>query len=480
MSFFSLYLISAIFFFVIKAANFGVRLSDINIYFYTAYQIISGKLLYKDIFFTNLPLFPYLSAVYFFLVNRSLTLYYLTATIEVILTGGLIFFIIRLRQMPDGKWFGLKSDLKPSNGLILRERSNKEFIPLMGSLLYLFSFIILTTSDHQTGVFATSFLAVLAYYLTVKRRYFMSGLVLAAALLIKAYYIPIVLAFILYLFPEDRKATIKWLVGFLLTVSVVLIPFFFFASQEFLSAIFKYSVIRGAGLSKINILLFFIIHDPLLFILLLFNLINIKRNHLLFYISLLSLLFIFFYQDIYYLYLNLLVPFLVLGFTDLYQLLNKYVKKKLSLIVCGILGMIFLFNLYSYFANFFILQKVVDIDSLMTTIKKEKPSYLYGENDITPALSYLTGIPMLSGIIDTNANMFRIGLLNVNRTTNVALKNRTILVIHGIDYPQQKMKDELFTEIIDKKKIQKKCQLIESQPVKTENIVNRVNLFKCY
>ena len=118
-------------FFVIKLTTFGVHLSDTNVYFYTAYQMIHGKILYKDIFFTDFPLFPYISSLYFLITNGNIQAFYLTPVIETIVGSFLIFY------------FSFS-------------KTKSYLIATLSQIIYLFSFIILSTTDHQTGVFIGS------------------------------------------------------------------------------------------------------------------------------------------------------------------------------------------------------------------------------------------------------------------------------------------------------------------------------------
>src|SRR5690349_18321904 len=89
------YLILTLPFFLLKITNLGIWLSDTNIYFYTGYQLLQGKSLYKDIFFTNFPLIPYVSALYFVLTRGNLPLFFFTATLEVLVAGFLIYVIVK-------------------------------------------------------------------------------------------------------------------------------------------------------------------------------------------------------------------------------------------------------------------------------------------------------------------------------------------------------------------------------------------------
>ncbi|HLL60707.1 MAG TPA: glycosyltransferase family 39 protein, partial [Candidatus Nitrosocosmicus sp.] len=263
--------LTSLFLIVLKAGHAGIRLSDTNIYFYTSWLILHGKLLYKDIFFTNLPVFPYISALYVFLLG-NLEWYYLTATLEVIIVGLLIYFITKKRF------------------------KDKRNVALTCSFLYIFSFITLSTSDHQSGVFLSSILAMASYFFYIEKRYLLLGISLGITLTIKAYLLPIIIAFFLFLAIKESKNMLISLVSFLITIIIVLTPFVILAGPEFKTNILQYSLVRLPGLSKINIILFFIKHDFALFFLIIFNVLNIKRNLLFFLITLFCAVFILLYQ----------------------------------------------------------------------------------------------------------------------------------------------------------------------------------------
>src|SRR3989338_5346813 len=142
------YFLLALPFFLLKLTNIGIWLSDTNIYFYTGYQLLQGKVLYRDIFFTNFPLLPYISSLYFLLTAGNLPLFFFTASIEAIFVGFMIYIIV------------------------LKE-NNSKLLALLASSVYLYSFIVLTTSNHQTGVFIASLFAVLSYLFFIKQKLFL-------------------------------------------------------------------------------------------------------------------------------------------------------------------------------------------------------------------------------------------------------------------------------------------------------------------
>ncbi|HSW47447.1 MAG TPA: hypothetical protein VLG67_00025, partial [Candidatus Saccharimonadales bacterium] len=351
---------------------------------------------------------------------------------------------------------------------------------------YLFSFIILSTSDHQTGVFIASFFAVLSYYFYQNKKYLLTGVFIALALLTKVYFIPILLSYItLFLLPASQRGEEKkfrnlqlFLVGGVVASLIILLPTLLFAFPDFIKDVFVYSLTRSQGIDKSAIFWFFITHDFALFALLLFNLVTIKKNQFFGLVSLFGILFLLFYKDVYFLYLNFLIPFLALSYPEFYKTMQKSFGLQKS-IIPTILGFCLFFSFVTYFNGFRNLQKI-DLERAVTIIKKENPKSLYGVNDIAPGLSYLTGIPLLNNVIDTNSNIYRKGFLNSKKMTTDAISQKAILVTHGYYYPQNGVEEIAVDEIFDIKRVKKHCKLLDSFPVQTEGAENRLNLLRCY
>lgn len=442
-------------FLILKSSNLSIKISDTNIYWYTAYKLVQGEILYKDIFFTNLPFFPHLSSIYFFLVGKNLLFYYFTSAIEVALAAFLIF-------------------------LIVYKQTKKYIYALSSFVLYLFSFMILSTSEHQTGVSAASLFATAGYYFFSEKKYLLSGIFLSLSLLTKAYFFPIFATiFVVTLLKNSRKDFLHLLLGFIGTTVVLLGPFLLLARNEFINNVFTYSLTRSAGLDKTEILWFFITKDFFFFILLLFNLAFIRRNLFFGIFSLFSILFFFGYKDTYYLYLNFLAPLLSLSAPSLFEFVEqKLAMQKMVIPTVILLGT--MINLAVYFSGFRELQKISNYTILTNAIQKNKPEYLYGVNDTAPALAYSTSTPLLNNIIDTNPNIFRKKFLDAKKLTKEAINNKTMLVAHGAVYPQLRVEEYVVDEIFDKELVKKSCKLLESVPVNSEGYINRISLLKCY
>lgn len=438
----------------IKYSFLTLRFSDTNIYFYTAGQMLRGHLLYRDIFFTNFPLFPAISSLYRFILGNNIELYYLTSTLEAMVIATLLFLIV------------------------LRETKDR-LLAFLSLVSYLFSFSVLATSDHQTGVFTTSIFLISAYLCFRLKKSFFSGLCLALAFMTKAYSLPVVVAFVVYAFLRERKTTWHLLLGIGVGTGAVLIPVFLQSSSNFIADVWGYSLFRLAGLSKLHILSFFVTHDPFLFVLFLVGVFTFRKQLLLSFILIFSFIFVLLYQDIYYLYLQIFVPFLILIIPSLLEHANRW-GQSARYVIWGMVFLALSFSTLQYISNYSQVGKIAHVEELTRVVLREKPLYLYGGMEVTPLLSELTGVPLLPGVSDTNESIFRKRFLDAKKLTRLALGSRTIIVAKGLFYPALRIDDPLTDSVYVKDEVKKSCVLLTSQPVRTEGTINRINLFRCY
>lgn len=437
----------------LKISNLGIWLSDTNIYFYTGNMLLEGKILYKDIFFTNFPLFPYISALYVLLTHGNLPIYYFTAPLEVTLTAFLLYVIV------------------------LKEKKSR-LIALSSSAIFLYSFIILVTSDHQSGVFLGGLFSVLAYFFYTKKKLFFTGATVAAAILTKAYFLPIALSFFLYLCIIKKRLPLTFLLGGIITTSLILLPSVIFASTDFFKDVFTYSLARSQGIPKENIARFFLTHDALFAFLLFWNILTLRKQLFFGLVSLLSLIFFLLYQDIYYLYLNICIPFLALSFPGLYETIQRTFSFQ-RMVLPTIIGVFICYNSVLYITSYRNLQKISDIDRLVEIIRKEHPRALYGINSLTPALAYLSDTPLLNGIVDTNENIYRKGFLDKELLTDDAITAEAIIVSSAAIYPESSIRYPLLGGIFDEKKIADSCTSLGVSFFKPEGVENAVHLLRC-
>ena len=446
--------IAPILFLLLKLSSTSIRLSDTNVYFYTAYQLLHGNLLYKDVFFTNFPVFPYISALYLAISGTNIYFYYFSSALEVALTAVFLYFIV-LRH-----W-------------------QSRVLALTAQTVFLFSFIVLATSDHQSGVFLASLFATISYFFFQKKQFLLVGVFVAVTVLTKAYFLPLAATYCVYILLQERKYFLRFLSGASMTGAFILLPFLLLARSDIIRDIFYYSLTRGAGTNKWDVLRFFISRDIVLFILLIGNIFLVKKHLFFALFSIFSLVFLVLYQDIYYLYLNSLVPIIILSLPIyLYTLQTRFHIQRLT--IPTLLTLPILLNLVVYLPHYQSLQKVQNVSQIVELIRSTHPEHLYGTNDLTPLLAFLTNTPLLDDITDTNTNIFRKKLLDAKRETQHVLKGRTVVIVHGVEYPEYNIHETVFDEIVVNKTIQSKCQLRLSQPVQAEGLINRINVFQCF
>ena len=126
------------------------------------------------------------------------------------------------------------------------------------------------------------------------------------------------------------------------------------------------------------------------------------------------------------------------------------------------------------------LQKITDFRKIVQIVNNEHPDYLYGIDDITPALLNATKILPLENIRDAHEYFFSKKILDKNFLTNKAINSKTIIFSHGASYPYLNINQLIVDEIFNKQQVLNSCKLLSSIPIKSEGVTNRINIFKCF
>lgn len=452
--------IIAIFAFVVflltKIGHITVHSSDTNGYVLAAKQILDGKLLYKDIFLTNAPLFPYISAVYTFFIGGNISLFYLTPLIEI---GGICFFLYK----------------------ILFETTKSKKWAAGGVIMYLNTFIVMASSHHQTGIFTATLLASAGYYFAQRNKFILSGILLAMMVMVKGYFLPVAAAITLYYGFRNYKHGFQIIVAATIAVVVILLPTLLLARDAFIQQIFGYTLQRSAGLDKGVVLSFFFKSHWLLLLAFISSLAFWKKNTLNLLIVSFGVAFLIIFKDIYFFYINLLVPFLILGtIIGIRQLTTKYPNEFVKLILIAFFAVHILLTWQLYYSKYHVSGEITDYEKIVKAIKKANPEVIYGEADIAPAFSYSTGAPLLNDVIDTNLNLYRSGVYNETEMSKDFFSKKGIFIGYGAKYPALNFDQELASEIIQQNQVKEKCTLLVSHPIVNESVANRLQIFKCY
>ncbi len=441
-------------FLLLKLTDITFLISDTNGYIYYAQLILEGKLLYKDLFLTNLPFTPYLHTFYLLILQWNPVLILATPILEAAVVSIIIY-------------------------LILAQKKEDTVFAVLASCSYLFSLTVLSSSNHQTGVYFASFTAVLAYFFYARKQYVWAGIFLGVAFMTKGYFIPVVAAFFVYDIWKRRFQFVQLAAGFTIPVICILLPTLIFAFPEFISQVFGYSVTRAQGIPKWPVIEFFIQRDWLLVLCIVLTFVYTRKLPFLAFILGFSFLFLIWYKDVYLLYFNIFIPFACIAGGEVAKILSlKFGKTTVVLGMCVLVGFSSLIAISSYLGIFSQLQKIRHTNEIVQTIQKLDPDFIYGDPELAPLFQFLTGIPPLNGIVDTNANLFRAGKYNAKELSQKAATSKTVLLSIGVEYPR--LTKTIITDMYDEEIIAKNCTLVASYPVISEGGVNRINVSRCF
>lgn len=427
--------------------------TDANLYLYYADQITKGSILYRDLYMTNFPLVPYISVFYMFVTVGSIHGFYMTASIEALVSAIILF-------------------------LCLQKLFNNKLVSLIGFLFFLSTFLVFSSASHQNGILLAVLFYSAAYLCFLYKKFILTGILLGLALLTKAYMLPVVAAFIVYLLIKHRKQTLRVTIGFIGSVCIILLPTLLFAYQEFINQVFGYSLTRTAGFDKISILKSFISYDPVVVGLLLYSLFRFRKEMFPALATAFSVVFIFFYQDLYLLYFTMFVPIATLALGDLLSLLQKTTKNITLLItLMSIVLLVNILNVDRYIEGIHGLMAIPNIDEFVSIVEETKPDYLYGEYGIVQGISYLSEIPMLEGTSDTNRKMYLSGVLDKDTITEKIKSTKTTVITYSSN---DNLNITTASAILNWKKLEGECEIIHSQDFKMSYPINKINILKCF
>jgi hypothetical protein len=261
---------------------------DGNAYFYMAQQVLRGHLPYRDFLLADPPLLIFLLAAVKLIIGQQIILFqWVPVLLEIVASG--VLYLITKPKLP----------------------KLAKFIPA----IYLFSFLILSTSDYLTGLHFINLFISLAYLF--RKKPVVSGILWALATLIKLYVIPGFLGWMLWLiFSKKLNAAKKTAIAYAATGALFMLPFLMMAPQAVINQIIIHQFNRPKGINKLSIFSFFLQHDFILISLASFSWwLTKNKKYLLPFLS--WLLFYLIFKDLYYLYLGVLAPWLILSLTDL-------------------------------------------------------------------------------------------------------------------------------------------------------------------
>ncbi len=386
-----IFLLPMIFFAWYKFSHLALRFGDGNAYFYMADQILHGAKPYLDFPLADPPLLVYLLAGVKFLIGDHLILFQAVPIICELLTVLVLFLKLK--------------------------KAHNHFAPLV-SFIHLFSFLILSTSDYVTGLHWVILFLSLAWYF--EDQPLMSGIFWALASLIKLYTAPALLAYCLYLvLKKDWQKLAKFLLGFIATGLLVMLPFLLTAFKEVFNFTLLHQLARPKGLDKLTIIKFFIEKDFLLLMLLVWSAINtVKKKDYRLVLPIIALLIFFLsFADLYYLYLGVFSPFfslLLLENLASFWQQSKSWQKQVLVSVAVFYLLVTVPRFLNYMQVFHDQGKFVQLVEVVNYVNNHltKNYKFYGSHEVAPLVALASHKELFGELIDTNTQLFASGALD--------------------------------------------------------------------
>ena len=445
---------TAIGFAILKLSTVTFRFSDGNAYFYMAQALLHGILPYRDYNLADPPFLILLFAPLKAIFANNLILFQFIPIVLDISTAVLIYKILR---------------------------RNNVRLAFLAPLVYLFSFTVISTSDYVTGGEVTVFLITLAIYFDQQKKNVASAISWSLAILTKLYAVPPFIAYYLYkIVKRDYKAVLKITITGLIVAAIVLVPFILASPSHFFYDILLHQLNRPPGISKWAIFGTFFREEFVLIILAVIGMV-ISRNKQLIFQALLMLGFLLAYQDLYYVYLHALLPYMTIFGTVTFE----YVYRKWGgkFVAAAVIVYILLLAIptYSYFKDFEhqnIFSNSWDIAVAIRHSPENLP--LYGTHEITPLLALIADRPIFGNYIDTNTQNFAALTLDKEKISNEAVEKGVYLVAKVADYPPQySIPLQGYELYFDKDLFERYCTLYESFPSTAGDAYNKVNIYRC-
>ena len=312
---------------------------------------------------------------------------------------------------------------------------------LLTAFVFLFSFSVVATSDHLTGIHISIFWILLTANLVQSDRPYWGALAGAAGLLTRFYCLPWLVGIFIGAFLRNRR--LAWNFGFALAALFIvgLGTHFLISPDGVYDQLFRYHFLKKEGIPKPRIIKFFFAHDGLM----LLGLMGIpflwKRR--LFTppaATLLCITFLYFYIDIYYFYLLPSILGLALCLGAVIDALEKKFpsstsKAILVLAASGYVGL----SVFNYFDNTHIADSVENFDEIVKFIhENSRPEQtIFGTAEIVPLISLESHRRIVGSLADTNVKTVLTGIINPTERFQKVLKLGVKFLITAVTMNQK-------------------------------------------
>jgi len=458
-----LFLLTIFIFLVIKIPQIDFRYGDENIYFYMGQLITHGFLPYQDFFFASPPFEILFNAFLILIFGFNIFVLKIVPLISVVGVAVILYVLLRY-------W-------------------KKTFAGLMAVIFYLFSFLILTTSDYSSGVQLTVFLFLLTIYFLEKDKPLLAALISVLTMLTRLYALPILLAVFIYYFVTKRRSS--KIFASLATILFLIVNLFLWLvfKNNYLSDVYLYHFLKFEELDRSLVWNFFLRWD---FVLIVFGILAIfivkfRKIYLSVFCLISGVIFLLFFKDIYYLYFNLILPFLVLLATlAVLELAKTFSYTNSGAVISFILIVVLLagvsgYNVYFYFKDHAKTARIEYLKNFNQFIleNSESDDKIYGSFEITPLVAGMTGRSIAGNFVDTNNKTFSTGLFKLSDREKILIAEKVKFIITKTLVDQKGNLLE-FGNFISLDFLTKNCLVVKKYPIYKDYSSNLTLLWQCF
>jgi len=376
-----IFIIVIIIYLFIVSSSFSKSHDDENVYFYMGKLVAEGNIPYKDFFLSHPPLQIFLFGLIFKIFGFKLLLFKIVSVIATVVSA-IVFFKL----------------------------CNKKYsllVSFFSIIIFLFSHETLITSTTNLGInIALMFVIIGMYMLFMKK----------------------------YVSVKIDKGNIKfnltnlrnYILGFFISFVLISLILIFITKGLYFFDVFKYHLIKKpfeqSALVKLDLFKKMFMFNPFIFIGLILYFFKRKKVSLMFYTSLVYILFLLLLKNIFPYYFIMVFPFLaILTSVLIVDILKKNKFKKIIYAVIIFLFLISTFNSISYFiVREQIIFKNNEDDNISNLIKEtsKQNDLIFGDYLITPLIALKSDRKIALNFVDTHYLRFTAGLIDIKQLVN--------------------------------------------------------------
>lgn len=378
---------------VVKLWFLAPRFSDGNAYLYMAKLVADGAVPYRDFFYASPPLIVYAAAWVGTIGGFSWRIF---GWLPVLLTAADAVIIYCL-------------------GFTSRSR----LTGLAAAIGYLFSFVVLATTDFYSGVHLSLTLTLLGALAWQRSYPFGGGVLIGFGMLGKLYMAVLFGALVLAAAAARRwSEVVRLLAGGGLVLAAAAALFWWLAGQAIIDQVVLNHLAKIEGIPKERIAAFFVRHDALLLLGALLALAARQRPPVLVLAPMAAAAFFLLFRDVYYLHLKMLAPWLALLAGWAVAPL-EFRWRGLTLTgwrVAGAAALVIFVGsgLVQYVREQAHAAVITDFAAIVETVRRLTPpgQPLYGDFTVTPLLALAADRPVFNSYADINPIYFATGVFN--------------------------------------------------------------------